>query len=109
MVRCCLRLTSDLDLSYPLLPASPVNIHIANLQPQLQSWPAPNYEDPVTRGYTLVVINVILITFTITLVGARLYTRLCVNVWFGLDDIFILLALVRSLLPLKPSIRSKPG
>ncbi|KAL5380616.1 hypothetical protein DPSP01_007680 [Paraphaeosphaeria sporulosa] len=60
----------------------------------LLSWPAPNYTDPVTRGNTLVIVNVVLISFTVMLVAARLYTRLCVKVWFGLDDVFIFLALI---------------
>ena len=61
----------------------------------LLSWPAPNYQDPVTRGDALVVVNSIFITLVIVTVGLRLYTRLVIKRWFGLDDIFILLALVR--------------
>lgn len=60
----------------------------------LLSWPTPNYENPVTRGHTLVVVNAIFLGLVIVTVGLRLYTRLVVKRWFGLDDIFILLALL---------------
>jgi hypothetical protein len=63
------------------------------------AWPNPNYTDPVTRGNTLVVVNVILFSFAVLLVAARLYTRLCVKMWAGLDDVFIFLALVSPLPP----------
>lgn len=58
------------------------------------SWPKPNYTHPETRGDALVIINSILIALVVIVVGLRLYTRLRIKRWFGLDDIFILLALV---------------
>ncbi|KAL6712563.1 hypothetical protein ACN47E_000440 [Coniothyrium glycines] len=59
----------------------------------LLSWPKPNYENPKTRGPALVIVNSICITLVIVVVALRLYTRLVIKRWFGLDDIFILLAL----------------
>jgi hypothetical protein len=63
----------------------------------LLTWPTPNYEHPVTRGPALVIINVIFIALVLLTVAARLYTRLVIKRWFGLDDIFILIALVSDL------------
>ncbi|KAH7563537.1 hypothetical protein BM1_00584 [Bipolaris maydis] len=58
------------------------------------SWPAPNYHDPVTRGPALVIVNSIFIALTFLIVAARLYTRIVIKRWFGVDDVFILLALL---------------
>jgi hypothetical protein len=58
------------------------------------SWPTPNYENPVTRGHALVVVNAIFIALVVIVVVLRLYTRIFIKRWFGSDDIFILLALV---------------
>lgn len=60
------------------------------------SWPTPNYENPVTRGPALIIVNIIFITLTVLTVVARLYTRLVIKRWFGIDDVFILLALASS-------------
>jgi len=58
------------------------------------SWPKPNYIDPETRGYSNVVLNIILYTILLGFVGLRIWTRKCLKNAFGLDDTFILLALV---------------
>ncbi|KAF2031315.1 hypothetical protein EK21DRAFT_63495 [Setomelanomma holmii] len=60
----------------------------------LLSWPTPNYEDPVTRGNALVIVNSIFIGLVVITVALRLYTRLVIKRWFGLDDCFILVALL---------------
>jgi len=60
----------------------------------LQKWPNPNYDNPETRGHALVVVNSIFIGLVIITVGLRLYTRIYIKRWFGIDDVFILLALV---------------
>lgn len=62
------------------------------------TWPTPDYIDPPTRGDALLIVNSIFITLVIVTVSLRLYTRLAIKRWFGLDDVFILLALVQSLL-----------
>jgi hypothetical protein len=58
------------------------------------TWPAPNYTNPITRGDALVIINSIFIVLVTITVGLRMYTRLVIKRWFGIDDVFILLALV---------------
>lgn len=63
----------------------------------LLSWPTPNYTNPVTKGNALVVVNSIFIVLVVIVVGLRLYTRIWIKRWFGLDDVFIVLALVRLL------------
>jgi hypothetical protein len=60
----------------------------------LLAWPTPNYDDPVTRGPALVIVNAIFVTLAILTVAARIYTRIVIKRWFGIDDIFILLALL---------------
>lgn len=59
------------------------------------SFPLPNYKDPPTRGPALVIVNAILIALVVIAVLLRLYARLFIKRWFGSDDIFIILALVR--------------
>ncbi|KAF2823494.1 hypothetical protein CC86DRAFT_298489 [Ophiobolus disseminans] len=58
----------------------------------LQSWPTPDYENPQTRGNGLVVINSVFIGLAFITVGLRLYTRIWIKRWFGIDDIFTILA-----------------
>ncbi|RMZ69388.1 integral membrane [Pyrenophora seminiperda CCB06] len=60
----------------------------------LLSWPTPNYRNPETRGPALIIVNAIFITLVILTVSARLYTRIVIKRWFGIDDVFILLALL---------------
>jgi hypothetical protein len=64
----------------------------------LLNWPTPNYDHPVTRGDALLVVNAVFIGLATITVGLRLYTRLFIKRWFGIDDVFILLALVSRLL-----------
>ncbi|KAI4912335.1 hypothetical protein J4E85_011068 [Alternaria conjuncta] len=54
----------------------------------LLGWPTPNYIDPETRGPALLIVNSILIALTILVVIAL------IKRWFGIDDIFILFALL---------------
>jgi len=61
---------------------------------QLRQWPTPNYVDPERRGPELIVVNSIFLAFATVFIALRLYTRLFVRKWFGIDDIFILLAYV---------------
>jgi len=62
----------------------------------IETWPTPNYEDPVTRGDANVVLNIILYALLLCFLGLRVFTRTYLGSVFGADDIFILLALVRS-------------
>jgi hypothetical protein len=61
----------------------------------IANWPTPNYTHPVTRGNALLVVNYAFCSLAIITVALRLYTRALIKRWFGLDDIFIILALVR--------------
>jgi hypothetical protein len=65
----------------------------------LLGWPAPNYDHPVTRGPALLILNSVLIGLVTITVGLRLYTRIWIKRWFGIDDVFIILALVSSGIP----------
>ena len=63
----------------------------------LLSFPSPNYDNPVTRGNALVIVNSIFISLAVITVCMRMYTRLFLKRWFGIDDVFILLALLFTL------------
>ncbi|KAL2061629.1 hypothetical protein VTL71DRAFT_7006 [Oculimacula yallundae] len=60
----------------------------------LLSWPQPNYIDPETRGFANVILNLIFYTILLGFLGLRIWTRTCLRNAFGLDDTFILLALI---------------
>jgi hypothetical protein len=59
------------------------------------NWPRPNYKNPETRGDAFLVITTLFLALASIFVGLRIYSRVVVRPWFGLDDKFILLALVR--------------
>jgi hypothetical protein len=59
------------------------------------SWPQPNFINPVVRGPDLYVINSILFLLATAAVSLRLYARLFIRRWLGLDDILILLSWAR--------------
>ncbi|KAF2876943.1 hypothetical protein BDV95DRAFT_601355 [Massariosphaeria phaeospora] len=63
----------------------------------LRTWPVPDYENPVTRGNALVIVNSIFITLVIIVVGLRLHIRLFVKRQLGVDDAFIGLALISAI------------
>jgi hypothetical protein len=60
------------------------------------SWPLPNYVDPVTRGNSLTVLNTVFIGIALVIVALRIYTRVFVVRFFGIDDAFIIIAVVRA-------------
>lgn len=64
----------------------------------IASWPKPNYVDYQARGSGLLIVNVVFSALATILVALRIYTRLRITATFGLDDIFSLLALVRTFL-----------
>ncbi|KAE9380981.1 hypothetical protein N431DRAFT_459885 [Stipitochalara longipes BDJ] len=59
-----------------------------------ETWPAPNYIDPETRGNSVIAIHCILYTLVVGVVGLRIFTRTCISRSFGADDTFILIAMV---------------
>jgi hypothetical protein len=61
-----------------------------------QSWPAPNYNDPITRGTALIDVTIILYAIVFITVLARLWARVAVTYDVGLDDILVVVAMVCS-------------
>ena len=61
----------------------------------IESWPQPNYINPVQRDWTVPVILIVLFFITLLIVCARLWARLIVGRNAGLDDLLIALAMVR--------------
>lgn len=59
-----------------------------------ETWPKPNYIDPVTEGPALVIIGIVLSGIATLLVAARIYSRLFITQAPGIDDILILISLV---------------
>jgi hypothetical protein len=58
------------------------------------SWPLPNYQNPETRGNSLLIVNAVLMSLVTFVVFLRLYVRVYLLRWFGIDDLFIIIALV---------------
>ena len=69
--------------SMPLVPPSVVAL-----------WPSPNYDNPETRGPELIIVGSIFLALAALAVGLRLYTRIFVRHWIGLDDILVAISLV---------------
>lgn len=60
----------------------------------LLSWPAPNYENPETRGWEAPIILIIMLAATIVIYVARMWARLVVAKNHGWDDIIMSLAML---------------
>lgn len=58
----------------------------------LLTWPAPNYIDPVTRGSILYIVNGVFFGLATISILTRLYARVFIRKWVGLDDILITFA-----------------
>jgi hypothetical protein len=58
------------------------------------TWPVANYDNPVTRGPELYIVTSIFVFLTTLVVAVRLYARICVRRWFGLDDLFVIISYV---------------
>jgi hypothetical protein len=59
------------------------------------SWPTPNYVDPKdVRGPTLPIITFVLFPIALLTVALRTFTRLFISKSFGVDDCFLLAAIV---------------
>lgn len=61
----------------------------------LATWPKPNYVDPVTRGSLIYIVNGIFFGLASLAIVIRLYARIFVRRWVGLDDYLIIIAWVR--------------
>ncbi|KAN0104447.1 hypothetical protein V8E51_010192 [Hyaloscypha variabilis] len=60
----------------------------------IESWPAPNYINPETRGNANVILNIVLYSLLLFFISLRIFTRTYLRSSFGADDVFILLALI---------------
>ncbi|KAF4631238.1 hypothetical protein G7Y89_g6889 [Cudoniella acicularis] len=58
------------------------------------SWPTANYINPATRGWANVYVNIVLYPLVFIAIAIRVYTRLRISRSFGLDDWFIVVALL---------------
>lgn len=61
------------------------------------SWPPPNFSNPQSKGPTLVIVELLLISIVCVVVLLRIYSRVYLRKTFGLDDWLILPATVRTL------------
>lgn len=61
-------------------------------------WPTPNYIDPVNRGPALLIVNIIFVTLVVIAFVGRMYCRIEIQKWFGIDDATNILAFVSSAL-----------
>lgn len=52
----------------------------------MESWPAPNFVDPVIRGPGFTVVNIMFAVLVFVVVALRYFTRLRITKSFGLDD-----------------------
>jgi hypothetical protein len=71
--------------------------HAAMLIPPadvILQWPTPNYENPETRGSAFLIVNSLFLALSIAAVILRLYTRIFITRWFGLDDVLICVAIL---------------
>jgi hypothetical protein len=57
-------------------------------------WPSPNYKDPETHGPAIVVVNIIFSVIVLVAFAGRIYSRLVIKRWLGVDDVMCVLALV---------------
>ena len=60
----------------------------------LLSWPAPNYNNPETRGWEAPIILIIMLVATIGVYVARMWARLVVAKNHGWDDIIMSFAML---------------
>lgn len=60
----------------------------------LKTWPKPNYVDPVTRGSTLMIVELTLLPIAMIVVFLRMWVRVAwlKKAWY--DDYLMLLAMV---------------
>ncbi|KAB8078404.1 hypothetical protein BDV29DRAFT_166318 [Aspergillus leporis] len=59
----------------------------------LATWPTPNYTDPVTRGNSVLVVTIVLLSLAFAVTCLRLYTRFKITCSPGIDDLLIVIAL----------------
>ncbi|PGG98810.1 hypothetical protein GX51_06606 [Blastomyces parvus] len=60
------------------------------------TWPAPNYENPETRGPGLIITVLLFHIIGTLMVALRCYTRTRITFSFGVDDVWILVTMIPS-------------
>jgi|ERR1700712_3705019 len=61
----------------------------------LLTWPTPNYINPtVVRGPQLLIITCVFFPLAVLMVALRIFTRLHISKAFGIDDVFLLIAII---------------
>lgn len=60
----------------------------------IETWPKPDYVDPVTRGYALVVCLAVFLFLALLAVAARIWARFFILRSAGLDDLLALFATI---------------
>ena len=63
----------------------------------IASWPTPNYVDPTNRGPALEYVCIIFSVLAITIVAARIYSRLVITRAPGWDDFLVVVGLIFSI------------
>ena len=61
----------------------------------LKTWPKPNYVDPVTRGPSLMIVELTLLPIAIIIVALRMWVRIGSLKKSSWDDYTMVLAMVR--------------
>lgn len=60
----------------------------------IESWPAANYNDPITRGPANIIINLLFFAFASIVVCVRLLACVKISRSFGWDDALIVLSML---------------
>lgn len=60
----------------------------------LLTWPVPNFKNPIKRGPENYVVGGVFLALATVALAMRLYARLVIRRWFGLDDVMICVAFV---------------
>ncbi|TQS35996.1 hypothetical protein Golomagni_03567 [Golovinomyces magnicellulatus] len=61
---------------------------------QVESWPAPNYSFPVSRHYENTIITCTMLPITIQVVALRIFSRIRLSRYWGVDDTMMIASLV---------------
>ncbi|KAM5451801.1 hypothetical protein MaudCBS49596_003629 [Microsporum audouinii] len=84
------RPTDSLDLASDTMQLPPVSV--------ILSWPKPNYVNPTeVRGPLIIILTSIFAPLTLFVVIIRIFSRIHVSKSFGLDDVFIIAAVIPAL------------
>ena len=89
-------------LKWTLVPTPLITMRSPPLE-VLKTWPKPNYEDPVTRGPTLMIVELTLLPIAMIIVALRMWVRIAwlKKSWY--DDYTMVLAMV-SATSARPSV-----